>query len=198
MQKKIIFLYCSILFLIFSCNSGNKKNSATNTSGEPPIAFFPVTDFLEGQLRELDSLPVTPLKIVIINGKTDSAWLLRSDIRKFASPFLTPVFDSVSMMPFFTAKSFLDKTINSFTLTYDANNKSPRNLALRTVNVYIDPQTSSVQRIYLVKQMSVDSTDIITQLTWITDKLCSIRTILQKSGESPEIREEKMIWNFDN
>src|SRR5215216_7867587 len=63
--------------------------------------FFPVTQYLLGQLKELDSLPVTPLKITSINNKTDSVWLKRSEIRSFAQPFLNPKIDSISWSKYF-------------------------------------------------------------------------------------------------
>ena len=191
-----IYLFSIILFFLSSCQNYGKTKKIEGAN-DNETSFFPVTDFLKGQIRELDSMPLTPLKTITSKKKTDSVWLKRGNIREFATPFLTPVFDSANMSSYYTSKSFLDQTINSFTLTYDANKNLPDNIFLQHVNVYIDPQTNTVDRIYLEKEKMEGDTNVIIQLTWKTNEFCSIRTIKQAPGADPEIAEEKMIWNFD-
>ena len=195
MQKLFTLLFLSFLIIFNACHSKEKTGTSVIKAPEESQSVFPVTDFLKGQLKEIDSLPVTPLKTVTFNGKTDSTWLKRENIRDFAKPFLTPVIDSISMSPYFSGKSFLDQTVNAFTFSYDAKTKLPAGLTLRHWDVYIDPQKSTVQRIYLVKE---DTMDVITQLTWQANQWCSIRTITQKPGKDPVIKEEKLTWDFDN
>ena len=199
MQKLFTFLIFGLLIIFSACHSTEEKAEvSTIKNAEAVETFFPVTDYLKGQLRELDSMPITPLKTVTVNGKTDSAWLKRENIRFFATPFLTPVIDSVSMSPYFSEKSFLDQTINAFTFSYDAKKQLPDSIKLRHWDVYIDPQKSTVQRVYLVKENIEDGINTTTQLTWKTNQWCSIRTITQKPEKDPEIKEEKMTWNFNN
>ena len=199
MQKRCALFIFGIVFLFSACNSSNVDQPAskpnTTTDNE---TFFPVTEFLKGQLTILDSMQVTPLKTTEINGKTDSAWVNRDSIRAFAMPFLTPVIDSISLSPFFTASSFLDQTINAITFTYDANTKLPDSVKLRHWDVYIDPQTGTVRRIYIVKENEINGAVTTTQMTWKTEEGCSIRTIKQLPGKGQEIKEEKMKWNFDH
>ncbi len=195
MQKLFTFLIAGLLIILSACHSKNTDVPAGKNTKEPQT-IFPVTDFLKGQLRQIDSMPVTPLKTVTVNGKTDSAWLKRESIRLFAAPFLIPVIDSLTMAPYFSEKSFLDQTINAVTFSYDASAKLPDSIKLRHWDVYIDPQTGTVQRIYLVKESVENSTNTTTQLTWKTGQWCSIRMIMQKTGKDPEIKEERMIWDF--
>ncbi|MEO5651184.1 MAG: hypothetical protein ABIR03_14835 [Ginsengibacter sp.] len=197
MKNLFTILLCGLIFFMASCNSDEKIVSTAN-SADTTVSIFPVTDFLKGQLRELDSMPVTVLRTITVNGKTDSSWLKRESIRPFALPFLTPVIDSTSMSSFFSAKSFLDQTINAFTLIYDANTHLPDSVSLHHWSVYIDPQTSKVQRIYLVKEYEKDGAAITKQLTWKVNEWCSIRTITEKPGSSADIHEEKMRWDFNN
>lgn len=161
-------------------------------------SIFPVTNFLKGQLKMLDSMEITPLKMITSNGKTDSIWLKRKDIRPEAASFLTPLVDSASMSSLFSEKSFLDQTINSYTFSYDPRGKLPDSIKLTHWDVYMSPQTNSVTRIYMVKENVGNDTDVTTQLTWFVNKWFSIRTIKQPKGKQPEITEEKMIWDFDD
>jgi len=200
MQKFFTVLIFQLLVLTSCQHSNNEKNEVRyQEKSKETQTFFPVTDFLLGQLRELDSLPVTPLKTVKINkNKIDSVWLKREDIRDFATPFLLPVIDSVSLSPYFSMKSFIDQTINSITLTYDPIKQLPDSINLRTWDVYIDPQKGTVQRIYIVKENEKDGGNVTTQLTWNVNNYCSIRTITQIPGKEPSIKEERMTWNFDH
>ena len=198
MQKySRVILFISILFCS-ACRGKEQKNIPGKISSEEPISFFPVTDFLLGQLSEIDNLPVTPLKININGEKQDSTWMKREDIRKLAAPFLYPVIDSVFMAKYFVGKSFLDQTINAFTFSYDVKAQLPDSIKLIHWDVYIDPQKNTVQRIYMVKEDSNQAAHITTQLTWNTNKWFSVRTIIQSPGKEPEVKEEILKWDFDD
>ena len=196
MQKIVPFIIV-FLFIIFS-GCGSQKNAQDLPSGasSESQSIFPVTSFLRGQLLEIDSMPVTPLRIITVDGKSDSTWLKRADIRSQATPFLTPVIDSVNMASLFSEKSFLDQTINSFTFSYDPKATLPDSLHIRHWDVYINPQTNSVSRIYIVKEKNENNIDSTMQLTWLADKWYSIRTIEKEQGKEPKVKEMKMIWDF--
>ena len=198
MQKFIKVLCWVLLVSLSACHNKKAKQSSRINNTEENQRFFPVTDFLRGQLNEIDSLPVTPLKITISNGKRDSIWLTKKDIRLFVSPFLKPVIDSISMKNYFTEQSFLDQTINAITLTYDPKIKIPDSIKLNHWDIYIDPQQSKVQRIYLVKEENINGATITTQLTWKVNAWCSIRTITQQPNNEPRIKEEIMKWDLDD
>jgi hypothetical protein len=197
MQKNKLFLLCFLLISVFACKNNADATSEivhSNTNTEISPAVFPVTEFINGQLHDLEKMPITPLQIITSDGGIDSFWMKRENIRGFARPFLSPLVDSITMQPYYNSKSFFDQTINAITFIYDANNKLPKNIALTHFDVYINPESGKVNRIYLVKQPSADST---IQLTWTTDKWFSITTIVQMAGKKPTIQKEKMIWQFD-
>jgi hypothetical protein len=198
MQKHLFSNFLIIVLLFSTCKGKNAKPLQTVDQPEEPQTFFPVTDFLLGQLRELDSIPITPLKIIIEDGKRDSVWMSKKEMRKFAAPFLNPVIDSSKMNNIFSEKSFMDQTINAVTLTYDPRNGIPDSIKLNHFDVYIDPQQNKVERIYLVKEEIKNEETITTQLTWEVGKWCSIRTISQEPKMLPKVHEEIMKWNFDD
>lgn len=195
MQKSIYSFVIALLTILVSCSQAD-QSKPLDAVPQDSTTFFPVTDFLEGQLKEIESMPVTPLKTITENGKVDSSWVTREAIRNFAKPFLLPEIDSISMNQYFTGKSFLDATINLITLTYDPKIVLPGNLKLRHWDVYIDPESGEVQRVYMVKEVWEQDINVTTQLTWNVNKWCSIRSITQKEGSTPVIKEEKMVWKF--
>lgn len=196
MQKFITVLCVINVFFGCSCQTSKEKEPVANKNTEQET-FFPVTDFLLGQLKLTESLPVTPLKITINGKEKDSVWLKKEDIRKFAFPFLHPVIDSSSLRNYFTEKSFVDQTINAVTFSYDPKTTLPDSIKLNHWDVYVDPQKSNVQRIYMVKEETLNGRSITSQLTWKVNKWCSIRTIVQQPNKEPQVKEEIMKWDFD-
>ncbi len=193
-MQKICWFIVAVFVIFFTACSGKKSNVVSENNSAQSENIFPVTNFLKGQLRIIDSMGVTPVKIISANGKTDSIWLKREDIRKNAIPFLTPLIDSATMYSLFAEKSFLDQTINAFTFSYDPKKHLPDSVKLIHWDVYMNPQTNSITRIYLLKE----NADTTTQLTWVVNKWYSIRTIVQIPNQQPLIKEEKMIWDFDD
>jgi hypothetical protein len=193
-MEKIPGIILAFFVIYFTACSGKENKVVTANISAQTENIFPVTEFLKGQLRVIDSMAVTPLKVVSINGKTDSVWLKIGDIRKNAAPFLLPVIDSANMYALFSEKSFFDQTINAFTFSYDAKKKLPDSIKLTHWDVYMNPQSNSIDRIYMVKE----NADTTTQLTWLVNKWYSIRTIIQSADGQSQVKQEKMIWDFDD
>lgn len=198
MQKLFKAIYFLPILLLGACHNKESKQTQSVKNIQESQPFFPVTDFLLGQLNEIDSMSVTPLKITIDNGKRDSVWLKKSDIRSFAKPFLSPLIDSMSLHEFFAEESFMDQTVNAVTLSYDPVKKLPDSMKLTHWDIYIDPQKGTVQRVYIVKEETANGATLTTQLTWKANKWCSIRTIEQQSKMAPGIKEEILKWEFDD
>lgn len=196
MQK--LFFLLSFFIFFSACQSNETVQPVAITTSIDSTNIFPVTSFLRAQLKNLDTMPVTPLLVITQNGKKDSTWMKRPDIRKNAFPFLSPEIDSTSMHSLFKESSFLDQTINAYTFSYDPKKELPDSIHLIHWDVYMNPQTNSVERIYLVKEKDSGNANVKRQLTWLVNKWYSIRTIIQIPNHEAEIKEQKMIWDFDN
>ncbi len=192
---KIFLFVCTAMIILLSCN--NSSDTGASEPNKEPVkkqSFFPVTSYIKGQLYEIKKMGVNPLKYTTIKGLTDSAWLKIEDIDEAVKEFLHPEIDSVNLISLFTEKNFLDQTINAFTFTYDATGPLPDTMKLKHWDVYIDPVTGKVRRIYMVKDISPDKT---LQLTWQSNKWCKISTITRdQSGESTIEKEEKITWDL--
>jgi hypothetical protein len=194
MYKYILPAVC--LFVLNGCS--NITNS-TNTKGDKATAasFFPVTSFIKGQIIVLDSLPVTPLQITTVRGKADSVWITKNELKKLLQPFLTPIIDETSLADFFTETKFKDETLNAITFTYDPSKVIPDSIPLRHWDVYIHPETGKVEKVYMVKNIEAQGQRFTQQLTWQTDKMVKITTLLNmKDGTQALLKEVVFIWNF--
>ena len=197
MRTRFLPVVFFTLILFCSCSEqGTRSSKQTEKDSSQNQTFFPVTEYIRGQLTEIDSMPVTPLKIITYNGKQDSIWMKKEDIRLFAEPFLHPEIDTTNFKGLFAERSFLDQTIDAFTFSYDPIDKLPDTLQLRRWDVYIDPKKNTIKRVYIVKESSNNGIVQTLQLTWKSNQWCKITTITEQAGKQTGIKEELMKWDF--
>ena len=194
MRLNLIALF---IITIFGCN--NNPAAVIDTSQKKDtvhekILFFPVTAYLEGQVMDIIKNKM-PLKKYSITGEhTDSAKAKESDFKSMAQMFLQPEIDSTNLIPFFTESKFLDQSIDAFTFTYDAKPQLPDSVTLQHWDIYVEPGSGNVKRIYMLKKISADKQ---LQLTWQSNKWCKITTIKTSPGGASTVeKEEKISWGY--
>ncbi len=194
----IIFL----LILCAACNNNKTKpiisqNNSTPqiTNGDTVSNFFPVTTYLKGEIFGIKKAGITPLRKIIIGNKTDSSWVKMEDIDKVLATFLSPIIDTANLKETFDEKKFKDETLNAFTFTYDPKNLQTNSFAFIHWDVYVDPETNKVKRVYLIKKVSESE---VLQLTWQSGKSCKIIT-LKDTGNNNLVKEKEELisWKFE-
>lgn len=192
-MKSFLFAV-SILFAVSCNNNSSSKTVAENkadTATEKKL-FFPVTTYLKGQIYDIAEKGIFPTRYTTVKDHTDSVQVKFEQLNELMAEFLHPVIDSVNLMPFYTESRFLDQTINAYTFTYAAKPALPDSLTLQHWDVYIEPETGKVKRIYLVKKVSADKE---LQLTWQSNQWCKTTTIINHpDGTSTIEKEEKISW----
>lgn len=190
------FLLATLL-LSSACNNNSKVPVSKETSVTPQIIigdtvtnFFPVTSYLKGEIFGIKASGITPVKKTIVGKMIDSVYLKEADFEKTFSVFLFPTIDTSNLKNTFTEKRFLDQTLNAFTFTYDPTNVKNNNFAFTHWDVYVDPETNKVKRIYLTKNIDTD-TQLL--LTWQSGKWCKIVTVKNASI----VKEEKISWSYE-
>ena len=195
MKSLPILFFASLI--IASCN--NKTESTQNTgptitsvttSEDTSANYFPVTNFLLGDINNIKNEAPTPIKKITVNGKTDSSFVKMDSLNNVFQDFLEPRIDSANLKKYFLEKSFLDQTLASFTFTYEKRRDVNFDFAFLNWDVMVDQETNKVKRIYLVKKVDATTTK---QLTWQAGKWCKIVTITNNKV----VKEEKITWKFD-
>ena len=186
-----------IIFLISACNSNKKAPLPADTENIPQVIigdtisnFFPVTSYLRGEIFGIKTIGITPVKKTIIGSKIDSVYVKETDYETIFASFLSPIIDTANLKDIFTEKRFLDQTLGAFTFTYDPTNGQENKFAFKHWDVYVDPETNKVRRIYLTKKVD-DGTELL--LTWQSGKWCKIITL----KNSTIIKEEKISWSYE-
>ncbi len=201
-MKNSLFII-SVTLLFYACNGSKKESSNTDTANnnittaskiDTAANFFPVTTYLKGEIYGIKNGGVTPLRKITIGKKTDSSWIKMEELETAFAEFLTPVIDTTNLKNLFTEKRFLDQTLDAFTFTCEPKNEKGLAFAFTYWDVYVDPTTEKVKRIYLVKKETGGKE---LQLTWLSGKYCKMVTLLTQNGKTAITKEEKTIWNFD-
>lgn len=184
-----------IITCLVACNQADKETkNNTVVADTAQQKFFPVTSFIKGEVFEIKRSGINPLQYTTQNNHTDSVWVKIENLDSAVNEFLHPVIDSANLTDLYTEKSFLDQSINAITLTYEAKALLPDTMKLRHWDVYIDPETQKVKRVYLVKEMNGGK---MLQLTWLSNQWCKITSIItNKNGISKVDKETKIIWAF--
>jgi hypothetical protein len=188
-MRQITFILIFVC-LIASC-SQNKSEKSTVDKSDSDASFFPVGNYLLGDIELIKHQGISPKYVHLKNGNYDSSFILLQQIDSCLTEFLLPMIDSESLNSIVKESKFYDESIESFTLSYDVQNAYIKKTPWRKWDIYINPETQKVDRLFLVKTIS-DST--IAQLTWIPNSFAKIVII---NNESSSIVEEKtFIWNY--
>lgn len=201
-MMKMSFPAIIIIVSFISCTNSTTNKESPISRKDPDSSqkviskpnFFPVTAYINGQLYEIRSKGINPKQYTTVKDQTDSVWLKIEELPRAMKEFLEPEIDSVNLISLFTEKKFLDQTLNAITLSYDPIDQLPDSMKLNHWDVYVDPKSGNVRRIYMVKNISADK---ILQLTWITDNWCKLTTIINyPDGSSAIEKEVKISWHF--
>jgi len=191
------YIWIALILALNACSNNNTEKITpqnTTAAAEEKPNFIRVTSFIKGQLVAIREKLLTPIKYITINDHTDSSFLKFEDLDNELKEFVQPVIDSANLSPLFKETKFLDQTINSITFTYDPKGILPDSMPLRHWDVYVDPETGNITRVYIVKKTNSNKT---LQLTWETGKSCKTTTLINNADGSLSVeKEEKISWDY--
>jgi hypothetical protein len=189
---KIFLVALTGITILWSCKDQKEPAAASATAEKK--SFFPVIDFLKGQIRYVDSLPSAILKVAINNGKADSSFIERDEFNKLAQDFILPDLEKNSFQKNFKENSFIDQTTQSATFNYTANDAASK---LQRVDVLAtaDEQYSKVKSVFIQQSNSNKDSLTVKKLFWQTNKRLQIITIKHAAGQQNVISQLLLIWD---
>jgi hypothetical protein len=202
-MKPSIFLL-AIAIACAACNNKTPDTTVTDTTAATTkdtassTTYIPVTSFLKGQLLILDSLPVTVLQTITTNNHTDSVWIKKEQVHTILAPFINTIIDE-KLAAFFKQTKFNDQTIDAITYTHDATAALPDSVSIKHWDIYVNPETGKIKKVYIVKQLQQNGSHYTQQLTWQTDHWARMVTILHNPGGKSQLQSDtKLVWNFND
>ena len=165
-----------------------------NKNAEAEESFFPVTAFLNGEIREMWELGSKVSLTIPKKGKLKQQLLSDDTLswKESFKDFFSPTIDSNRLAGTYRLSKFMDETIHAITLSYERKTPIIAFPEWNNWNVYIEPETGMVKKLFLVKK--IDSTHL-QQLTWKHGKNCLIRDFnLDSTGNLVLYKEQEYIW----
>jgi len=184
-------------FIITGCSDHKKDNAVLpNELVQDTItvapSFFPVSEFILGELKELESANAQVQKITIKEKDTLTTTESIQELISELEVLKTSKIDSLSLSPYFNEKKFNDQTIGTITLSYEKNEQVSDSIAWKNWDVHISPETGEVVRIYMVEQLQLWKR---RQITWIPGKRCQLVTIDDEPNcEHPRVNQITYQW----
>ncbi|MBC7866094.1 MAG: hypothetical protein H7X88_01055, partial [Gloeobacteraceae cyanobacterium ES-bin-316] len=125
-----VLVWMMLAGVLFSCNR-SKENDEKHLAPETVApSFFPVTNYIYGQIEAIKDMGVNPIKIDSTVNKVDTTWLKIEDFAESFKEFVSPQIDSLNLVPFFEESKFADQTIDAYTFTYTPSKALPDSILL--------------------------------------------------------------------
>jgi len=188
-----------ISLLITACKNNPSQNAvnpiASKDSVPPQQSFFPVPDYIGGQLKIIDSFQLPLSASVKINNKETLHPATDKELRFWAQNFQQPDISDPALKKNYTETSIADRSVPSVTLIYTANNPS---LPVQKINVFIKPdpvENDKVTGIYIEKMFTVHDTIFNQKLYWKTGKNMQVITEKKINGVTLPVEQVKITWD---
>ena len=180
------------LLLFCSCKPKGNNVTANKTSKEDTTHFFPVVQYLQSQIADVDGTPYFIYKIDAVNGRKDSIAINTPVFKELAAKFLQPDINDKALKKHYRESIFDDQTTKSFTISYTTDNKE---LEIQNIDVLLQQDGRTVKRVFIRKFFNYPDSSAIEQLSWKPGERFQINRLVQKPGNKESSSETDVIWN---
>ena len=185
-MKNYLIVPALIAILFTACK---EKKEAKQ---EPPIS---VLSIIKGQLNHLDTSLYGIIKYETADNTTDSTYLKRDEIRKFAAPFLSlPEIADKNYYENYTEEKVIDAQQETLNITTTAKNENAEIQKQIMVITLADASNGKVQSIFIDRYIPSKDSTIEQKLFWEVDKYFSIGRIIEKENQPDKTHFTKVTW----
>ena len=185
-MKNYLFIPALIIILFAACR-GKKE-----AKQELPIS---VLSIIKGQLNHLDTSLYGIIKYETADNTTDSTYLKRDEIRKFAAPFLSlPEIADKNYYENYTEEKVIDAQQETLNITTTAKNENAEIQKQIMVITLADVSSGKVQSIFIDRYIPSKDSTIEQKLFWEVDKYFSIGSIIEKENQPDKTHLTKVTW----
>jgi len=150
---------------------------------------------IRGQIKHLDTSFYQIMKYVMKDGKTDSSYLKREDVRTESADFLSlPDITQNDLSKNYSEEHLLDNSQNALSIIYTAKQENLE-IKKQIIIVPIDELAAGkVQSIFFDRYIIKGDSTLQQKLFWQVDKFFQVGTILQVGSEPEQMTTSKVTW----
>ena len=187
----IIFIsICTIM--IAGC--GSHQTVQQKEKAEAPKSYFPIQDYLKGEIKIIDSLPVGIMRKFSSGNKRDTGFIDRTTFHQLAKEFTSDQLSKGALEKQYKENAFQDETTGYFTMTYLPTTDSA---PLRRVDVTVkhNPTSDRVHTVYIEKEYVQNDTFVSERLFWKANTSFTITKEKKFKDQNPVIEQLLVIWD---
>ena len=185
-MKNLYYFIITILFFPVSCKEKKEETK------EPPISALSI---IKGQLNHLDTSFYQLMKFETQNGKTDSTYIKREEVRALATDFLS--LNDISQADYFENYEevrLIEADQNTLSITSTAK-KTSEEIQKQIIIIPLDEVASGkVESIYIDRWAQINDSSIQQKLFWQIGQYFRIGSIIQQGNEPEIIHTLKVTW----
>jgi hypothetical protein len=173
-----------------------KRDTATATAQDSaaPQPFFPLADFIKGEIDYVDSLPVGIKKYTTHGRTTDSGYIQLDEFHRLAREFQSPELTGDAFEKKFKETSFFDRSANTATFLYTSTDTSNTVTRADVVTAKGDIY-DEVRSIYIEKNSSDGKKNVTKKMYWKPKRNFQIITLTDDGTNKPENELIKVVWD---
>lgn len=192
-MKNLLSCLLLLMLLITGCKNKPEKSEV------PAANFFPVNDYLKGQLARLDTSLATFTKIETEAGVSDTVLIKNSEVKLFAKDFLTlPDITSPALKDDYDIQHLYDEAQEAFIFTFTTKEDHP----VKSEHVILEQELNAegknnIRSIFVDLWPAAGSTGERKGLFWEADKGFQVVTTTPQAG-GEVVKKLRVTWNgFD-
>lgn len=198
MRKPIVLVLGLLVYTVACQNATPKEVGATDSAKGKPTTkkndFFPVADYIRGQINLMDSTPIGFAKYHTRMGKSDTSYASTAAFDSVAKEFLPAELSDSVFEKNFQESSFMDQSTQSVTFTYATKDDGP---GLKRVDVLAvqNADFDKIKSIYMEKTEMHQDTLVQKKMIWMAKQSIQVITIRQPANRPPTTEQVKLVWD---
>ena len=187
-------LIIAVLFVLVVVGCKSKKEKKQEVAA---ASFFPVKDYIQGQVAKLDTSSYSFSKIETVDGNSDTTEIKNSEVKQYAKDFLDlPDISSNEIKDDYEINHLYDEELNAFAFTFTTKEDHP----VRTEHVVVEPTMNAegkndIKSIFVDMWQTQEKNSLRKNLFWEADKSFQITTTTQAPTGTSTVKRVKIVWN---
>ncbi len=185
-MKNYWFIPALLVISVVGCKEKKKLKE------DPPISAISI---IKGQLNQLDTSLYQLTKYETIDSITDTTYLKRDDVRKYASPFLSiPDIADNKYSSNYDEERLIEaeeQTLSITSTARDPNSEIQKQIVIIGLS---DLSNGKVKSIYIDRLLPKSDSTLEQKLFWEIDKSFSVANIIQKENQPDKTHRLQVAW----
>src|SRR6476620_103984 len=177
-MNKLIVAFLFSLVLV-SC-----KNKAEKKKDIPMADFFPVKDYINGQVARLDTSSYSFHKIETVDGVSDTTTIRNNEVKQYAKDFIElPDISSKEIKDDYEINHLYDEELEAFAFTFTTKEDHP----IKSEHVVVEPMPNAegkneIKSIFVDMWQTNADAAVRKNLFWEANKSFQITTTTEPKG----------------